>query len=435
MRAVMPAVSLLSIAVVLASEVGARPVSEQGSPEAPRPIETLLWEVPADVEVNLRSERAEGASIVVVGSRKKESVQLVDGIPRSETGVYYYQGTTGVDVVHPGGTATFDSFIYPLTTAGKSWGASGCAPCRAIVDGRKSPTYANVGPVGLSRDGAHAAYAAQPQGSQAWVLVKDGVEGRPLGAAESAGMPEITADGRHAAVKLKRARKNEVMFLDDRESAKFEEVGDPTLSHDGARLAFPAKLGKNRWVMVLDGQPGAEFEAVLFHAAFSPDAKRFAYAAWRQKTIVVIVDGQIVKEVPAEGRQNFLYDFTYSPDGRRLAYVVAYGGLGFVLSKDWNRESRAKMRMFVDGKEGKEYDVYAFSDLTFSKDGQHFAYAAHGLDKVKSFVVLDGVQKKLYDGVARGSVAFEGDALAYVARDGRKILRLSEPLGPLGQGP
>jgi hypothetical protein len=89
----------------------------------------------------------------------------------------------------------------------------------------------------------------------------------------------------------------------------------------------------------------------------------------------------------------------------------------------------------VDGHEHNLYDAYGIN-LTFSPDSRHVAYIVHrGLKNDKSTVVIDGREGGPYDsalgGVFRREVGADGGTSAefvYIARQGRKFYRVTQPL-------
>jgi hypothetical protein len=104
-----------------------------------------------------------------------------------------------------------------------------------------------------------------------------------------------------------------------------------------------------------------------------------------------------------------------SPDGKRVAYGARVGNKWFVV---------------VDGKEKKQYDGIGKGSLIFSPDGKRVAYGAEVGDKW--FVVVDGKEEKQYDDPlfwAGGRIVFDSpDGLHYLAREGSKIYLVEEKI-------
>lgn len=121
--------------------------------------------------------------------------------------------------------------------------------------------------------------------------------------------------------------------------------------------------------MVVDGQPGAEYDWAS-DVTFSPDGKRFAYVASIGQTYpgtkwLAVVDGR-----PSEEYVAFVIEPTFSPDSKHVAYEAKKG---------------EKYLIVLDGQPGTEYnEIFGFS-LTFRPDGvlEYLAAKDHSLYRVK----------------------------------------------------
>ena len=241
-----------------------------------------------------------------------------------------------------------------------------------VIDGVEGKEYDHVERLHFSADGSRVGYIAElPDGR---VAVIDGVAAkRYIGGVRDL---VFSPDGKHAAFVAGRGTPlnnhiDDVVVIDGVEGAPFPGIvsGSLRYSPDGKRLAFaaevPAGNPSGREVRVfVDGKPiskgyddlkqGPDDEAVLL---FSPDGRRVAYLVSRGEKYLVGVDGQ-------EGKG---YSFVkldsvqFSPDGGRVAYVA-------------EPDQGGAYRLVVDGKEGAAYDD--ISDLRFSADGSRFAYTA-----------------------------------------------------------
>jgi len=74
--------------------------------------------------------------------------------------------------------------------------------------------------------------------------------------------------------------------------------------------------------------------------------------------------------------------FRVSPDNKRIAYITQMNG---------------KQLVVVDGIEGRLYESIAKGSLMFSPDSKRFAYVAQ--EGKRQIVVVDGVEGKPYDGL------------------------------------
>ncbi len=333
-----------------------------------------------------------------------------------------------------------------------------------VLDGKEGPEFEEVGAPRFSPDGKRLAYAAR-QGKK-WFVVADGEPGPQFA---EVSFPCFSPDGRHLAYAAFSQRREAttpggaetelwVMIVDGKRGPEFEELGPPVFSPDGQHVAYWGKRTTyegRREALMLDGVKATSFDYVG-QPVFSPDSRHWAIGAKRAKSYVVIADG---KEVPdlvwypstppvyspdsqhigtagdwpkSPGRWAdvvFAGDITFSSDGRRLAYVVGWGGQQFLEG----HTTRARRYVVVDGHAGEVYDTLGV-DLGFSPDSRHFIYSIRGgVGKDKSAVVTDGQQGKLYDDVIGGAFR-DGDAGAsptqfiYIAREGRKFYRVTQPL-------
>lgn len=192
-----------------------------------------------------------------------------------------------------------------------------------------------------------------------------------------------------------------------RESPSFETVTPPVVSADGSSHAFAGRRAQGD-VIVHDGVETPVPDGL--HAgrlvALSPDGKRVAHVAYDSAGQYVVVDG--VKG-PAWPKVDHL---TIASNGD-----AAYAAEDV---KGW--------RVVAGGREGPVYaDV---GPPAFSADGRHVAHRAHR--DGKSCIVVDGSEGPLHDFVGPPAFAPASNDIAYVGRDGRKMVaivgdRVSEP--------
>lgn len=151
----------------------------------------------------------------------------------------------------------------------------------------------------------------------------------------------------------------------------------------------------------------------------SPDRRHVAYVAKVRGGEAVYADGVAGKTYPAIASDPLSEagtgsPFTYSRDGRRVAYVAHLGAA----------HARGPRRVVVDGVEGPVFDYVWSGGLHFSGDGDHFAYRAERGGR--RFAVVDGVESGPYERV--GAPAFRnykdrGFVVAFDAeRDARQLL-------------
>lgn len=301
-----------------------------------------------------------------------------------------------------------------------------------FLDGKPGPGgFTTVAGLSFNRDGRRFAFTgARMKGKLMGTVVIDGIEG-PISEGRApkqrpTGLGGLVAE---ASIGDRPFFEGGTFILDYTPQSVMEisprgaGVSAPVFSPSGDRLAYALRRGGSDEVVVVNAEAGLRFEAIWTLPAFSPDGRRLAYIAWERNTIVEVVDGKKVREVPARRDENFAERVTFSPDGSRLAYIIGHGGWRF----SFRATTQARRRVIVDGQEGKEYDANSLSRPVFSPDGRHLAYEVHGITKGKSAVVMNGQEGKLYDDVFAGSLRFtEQGILEYVAREGRKLLRVRQ---------
>jgi Tol biopolymer transport system component len=151
----------------------------------------------------------------------------------------------------------------------------------------------------------------------------------------------------------------------------------------------------------------------------SPDHRHVAFVAKVEGGEAAYVDGVAGKTYPAIASDPLSEagrgcPFTFSRDGRRVAYVVNLSNAA---------SARGPRRVVVDGIEGPVFDYVWSGGLDFSDDGKHFAYTAERGGK--GFAVVDGVESGPYERV--NAPAFRdykdrGFVVAFnAARDGRQL--------------
>ena len=164
------------------------------------------------------------------------------------------------------------------------------------------------------------------------------------------------------------------------------------VSPDGNHTAF-VQQEDGKQVVVLDGKHGPLFDYIK-----SP---------WHERNV-----SDLAKQVLPPSEQN--PGLFFSPDGKRLAYVVG----------EWRHPGpinwrEARVAFVVDGHTGTFYDE--IREPVFSPDSLHYAYAARKGDRW--CIVHDGREGQWHDNVGLPVFSPNGHHLAYSASD-RKQLRL-----------
>jgi hypothetical protein len=156
-------------------------------------------------------------------------------------------------------------------------------------------------------------------------------------------------------------------------AGEYDSIGRGEFSPDGLHIAFMAMRNKRLFVL-LDGKEIGDHENVenIDELTLSPDGQRVAFYAWKDKQWVLVVDG---KEGPTSRglRDSSPSIFGFSPDSRRLAYVIDLG--------------RNKFHLVVDNVRTECRGVIEF---LFSPDSQHWAATVRRGFLGRPVVLFDG---------------------------------------------
>ena len=176
--------------------------------------------------------------------------------------------------------------------------------------------------------------------------------------------------------------------------------GSVRFSPDGRRLAYVACREK-KMRLVLDGVEGKPLDGIADgHPLFSPDGGRLVYAG--------VLDGKWRLFEAISGRETKPYEklgpVVFSDDGQHMALLVWHG---------------KKCAVLVGNKEQPEYDNA--KDLTFSPDGKRLAYAAATQDEWRMVVDGQAVQSLGRPGLA--PVQPRREAAGVPRRAGRAVVR------------
>jgi len=343
-----------------------------------------------------------GAHYSFVARRKKIWVMVVDG----------KESTLDLDGVISSLTSSDRTHVAVLSVSkrGKlAW----------AVDGVTGPSFDFVTHIAFSPDDKHFAYAG--------AVIKPGMLKRHTEAALVVdGKVATNYQGAGYAARANAAGQISPLARLRQFDANEDGISSPEYMPDG-RLMYAARRGDNDVVVFINDKPGPSFDDIVSSIFVAEDAKLIVYIAKRGDSFV-----EVRNQVPGSsypGMRNaaagFVDHMIMSTDGSHLAYEIVRGArafrAGFTL--------RALRRMVVDSEAGREYDALDLNGFRFSDDGQHYAYAVLGADKTSGFVIVDGLQGKLYDSVFRKSVTFlDNRSIEFVVQDGQKFLRVTEKL-------
>jgi len=135
----------------------------------------------------------------------------------------------------------------------------------------------------------------------------------------------------------------------------------------------------------------------------------------------------LIKELISREKDCYASDFTFSPNGKRMAYIlVRISEELMALPSEFTEilqepveeieECRAKYFVVVDDEESQDYDFVR--KLTFSSDSKRLFYIAE--KEAKEFVVVDNKESQAYDKIKGFFVSPDGKHLAYFIKSGEK---------------
>jgi len=158
--------------------------------------------------------------------------------------------------------------------------------------------------------------------------------------------------------------------------------------------------------VVHNGLESNLFDHIIL-TGFSPNSKKIAYIAGAEGKWSIFVNGKEIKRYDAlippplfgRGRFTAISSLLFSPDSKKLAYVVSDRGKSFIV---------------LNNKENKKYD--AILSHVFSPDSKKLAYAAK--EEGKWVVCLDNTEGKRYDNISPPAFSPDGSKLAYIAQEG-----------------
>ena len=228
----------------------------------------------------------------------------------------------------------------------------------------------------------------------------------------------ISPDHNHVAVVNRRGEKF-VVTLDGKDGEPHEWVvaGSVTFSADSKRLAYVVQEAGKMFV-VADGKKGKAYHEIVLEANLAniwmaPAGSRYAYRAKAaaDSKIIWVVDEQEGKELEQVGR-----GVTWSPDGKRLAYIA---------------EHNKKQFFVIDNVISAQNEYDQAASFAWSPDSKRHAYAARRENQWR--MVNDGKEGKPYQEVGRPLFSADSARLAYAATPQAQNGAAAAPAG--GAGP
>jgi Tol biopolymer transport system component len=216
------------------------------------------------------------------------------------------------------------------------------------------------------------------------------------------------------------------------ENERYDSAASLVFSPDSQRLAYQAVQDEKCFILVDSKPDDCQWDAIGSDSPkFTPDSKKVFYIGCKKEKYgrhnynsEVVVAGQAPIPVP-DLFQN-ISDLTFSPDSAHSAYAA----LPIVVTP----EDKHKWSVIVDYKKQKDYEFILKNTIVFSPDSKRLAYAArstkieNGVHISQEFVVVDGIEHEKFYTIYKGTIVFSPDSkqIAYVASaQGRDCLILN----------
>ena len=279
----------------------------------------------------------------------------------------------------------------------------------AVVDGKEVGPFQKCVGLALSPEGSRTAFLATR--GQSWVMVIDGEE-RPGAGLQSL---SFSPDGKRLGSVLRREGKSHAL-VDGMEGKGYDSIEEPGIrfSHDGQHVTYLAQVS-GEYMVVLDGEEGPLFKRQgKTPLAFIPNGTEVMYSIRRGEREALVIAG---REGPTVKSYRSL---TFSPDGKRYAYAAELDTDRWIVVVDGESYGPG-------GKLGPD-DTRAYGSLgrrtpLFSPDGQKVAWV--GVRDSGWVAVVDGVESRPFNIVMRSALDFspDGQHVVFVgARNGRKMI-------------
>jgi len=273
-----------------------------------------------------------------------------------------------------------------------------------VVDGREEPGTFQSMSCRFSPDSQHMLVEGQVDGKALVFL-----DGKELGQYDEVEDLVYSDDGQQLAYTVRRGDEWFVV-INGKPSKAYKRVWKSSLrfSPDGKRIGFIAsnKNDWRKWVPVVDGKEGAKFDLGT--------------------PMVSHPGGVLALNVPGT--------LVFSPDSKRVAYL-AHSAKPFRSVEKSGKDvtitegSVTTWSLVVDGKPGKPYGDIRAGSVSFSPDGKRVSYVVNS--KGKQFVVVDAREGVAFDGILPtwGSATFgSNEVLRYLAHEGTSVYSIVQQL-------
>ncbi len=336
------------------------------------------------------------------GKRGKQWVMILDGKefgPEMQGFVSWYFAPDGSRLA-----------VAALMKSGWTW----------IVDGVPGPAYEVISPLSFSNDSKHYTYggansAGGSFGGKQKVTGALVVDGQVMGTYPGKGFGGGW-QGMFATYSMSAGLR---MLRPD-----FHGLSTPDYASNDS-LIYAARKGEDKVLVYVNNEAGPPIEDLVSPIIYTKDAGHIGYVAKRGDDFVEMRDHKATSSFTGKRDISFVSSIAISEDGEHLAFVIVRGGKMFMQGNT----QRALRRVVLDSRGGPEYDCLAINNVEFNSNGKHFFYEVQGAKGDRDLVVFDGMEGLLYNDVFRNSTKFlEDKVIEFIAREGQKFLRVTEPL-------
>jgi hypothetical protein len=332
-----------------------------------------------------------------------------------------------------------------------------------FVNGVARPDYQQVGAAVFSPDAGRLAFAAKQAGK--WHVVLDG---QPGAAWDQVGAFTFGHDGRRFAYVADKDKEWRVV-VDGKVGPVFQNVSRPVISQDSRRIAYRGELIPKRGYTVTTDSKAVALQSrlvpllagptplsaawvrgrrgellapnvVLAGPAISPEGRHIVYPSGDHLKsdvfVDVFVDRERTLEFKSEGTAHPLIPAypLFSADGRRFGIQLSQLGRNWLGGRRWFRvfdvrTDSATSRMVFENPRDQPAgnSSLTIQSPVFSPGGDHLAFVVTYPGGTYR-VVLDGRDGKTYNEVVAATLHFSGDAVIYLAREGRRFYRVTQPV-------
>jgi len=352
--------------------------------------------VPDNVEASEIVFSHDGRRVAIAAVKDGASVVLLDGNYSAP-----YQGVR--DLLFGKKNATF---IFIANSNGKE---------SLVINGVAGKLYDSIGKCLIMPNG-RVLYAARS--NDKWVIISGADESEPL-VSNNMNLELSDSTGRFVYTELNPTTNKSHLRICSNDlkgcsnSADYDAISGMMLDSAGTRLAYLVSNSKKTAFVSVDMTKPGVYEAIgdwhdeVSIIALSEDATHYAYLAKNGSQNFLVIDGK---------------RSAVSTVGIPLQMVVSNAGHAIYLAVHGSN-----VVAYLDGKRiGREYN--SIDSPSFSPDGAHYALIVEQDEQDR--IIVDGVEKALFEKIVDARFSRDSSTLAYRARqNGSRFVVAADALG------